>query len=119
MASDRDTLAEAASSYRDALACMLTTGPFDSPRYREFAAADRVLAAGWRPPAQVITTAAELDALPRWSIVVIDNVAVQRTDNDWRAMNAPSLRIASTALLQLRGALTLVYVPTEEVESRG
>jgi hypothetical protein len=73
----------------------------------------------WRPPAQVITTAAELDALPRWSIVVIDNVAVQRTDNDWRAMNAPSLRIASTALLQLRGALTLVYVPTEEVESRG
>lgn len=78
---------------------------------------DRVVAVareqGWRPPAREITTAEELEALPRWSVVVIDNVAVQRVDTDWRAMNAPTIRIASAALMQLRGRLLVVYVPTE------
>ena len=35
----------------------------------DYAAADAILAAGWRPPARTVTTVEELDALPVGSIV--------------------------------------------------
>lgn len=76
--------------------------------------ADDILRAGWRPPPRVITTVEELDALPNGSVVMVDGIAAQRLGQDWRATNAPALRIASAALLHLRGHLTLVHNPTEE-----
>lgn len=47
--------------------------------------ADRLLAKGWRPPARVIETAEDLDALPNESAIVIDRIAFQKFGGWWHS----------------------------------
>lgn len=96
-------------SDRDKLATLLRARGVIYPENAAAVAVD----GGWRPPAREITTAAEVDALPVGSIVTIDGIAVQRTGRDWQSMNAADLRIASAALMQIHGPITLVHIPTE------
>lgn len=70
--------------------------------------ADAILAAGFRPPARVITTVEERDALPPGSVVLSDSgYAWQRIEWWWQSTDegvggAPSL------------PATILHVPTEE-----
>ena len=49
----------------------------------EFDGAEAILAAGWRPPARVVTTVKELDALPRQTIIrSADGWAWQRDNHN-------------------------------------
>lgn len=56
--------------------------------------ADAILAAGYRPPARVITTQGELDALPVGSVVALhgaDDVCIYTGGGEWKATGAPDL----------------------------
>lgn len=76
-------------------------------------------AAGWRPPAQVITTAAELDALPDDSIVVDHhNAGWQMADRDYDGTAIWMYHTAARTSAELLGAgarVALVFVPIEAV----
>lgn len=97
MASDRDTLTRVLEvsgiGYADA-AC----------------GADSAIAAGWRPPARVITDPAEL---PPGSVVIRDGVAYQREGDHW------SMRGTKTRWDKPHGngPIILLYVPTEEARN--
>lgn len=76
-------------------------------------------AAGWRPPAQEITTAAELDALPRGSAVRTRNGRVWQREiasgvEWWPAQAGWTHGAMTSARLIEMGPVTVVYVPTEE-----
>lgn len=72
---------------------------------------------GWRPPAQVISTVAELDALPDRTVVLDAYGDVfQRRAGRWRTCDTASLGSEKVARY---GPLTVLFVPTEEAESRG
>ncbi len=49
------------------------------------AMAGAILAAGWRPPARTVTTAAELDALPKGTVVLVTGTreAWQKSFGEW------------------------------------
>lgn len=73
---------------------------------------------GWRPPAQVIETSEELDALPDLSIVVIPNgLAVQKWHGDgqtvWIGASDPLVRVSSHRLISIWREVSLLHVPTE------
>lgn len=111
MASDHDTLAE-----------LIDQHPTIPSRYAP-QIADRVIAAGWRPPAREITDPDKLDALPGRSIVVGRNdEAWQLTSHEvvphfaayWGSPYLFSDRLSSRQLLGKVHAVTVLYVPTEE-----
>lgn len=75
--------------------------------------ADAVLAAGFRPPARVITDPAELSGLPAMSVVVNTRTgtAWQRTDYlSWISKNG---LLDSRDLFRAPGRLVLIHVPEE------
>lgn len=113
------------NTIRDQLAAVIRAEYIKHPPSRyptERALADALLAAGWRPPAQVITDPAELDALPIGSVVLGYGVAHQacprRQMGDTPAWLKPSgLRVQTSAdlLADCCGAgVTVLYLPTEE-----
>ena len=63
------------ASDRDILADLIDAHSFQAPSYSADAA-DAVIAAGWRPPPQVITTAEELDALPIGATILLERGVV-------------------------------------------
>ncbi|NEW33818.1 hypothetical protein GV791_14770 [Nocardia cyriacigeorgica] len=97
MASDRDTLAD----------LIYRVGCYDNEDAAAAAAA-LLLAAGVRPPARVIETAEQRDAMPPGSVVLSDSgYAWQRIEWWWQSTDegvggAPSL------------PATILHVPTEE-----
>lgn len=73
----------------------------------------------WRPPAELIETSEELDALPDLSIVVIPNgLALQKWHGDgvtwWIGASDSLVRLTSHRLISIWREVTLLYVPTEE-----
>lgn len=50
--------------------------------------ADAILKAGWRPPARVITTVAELDALPIGSVILLEYGVVAQAVGGEEDINA-------------------------------
>ena len=64
----RDRLAQIINEYMGA-DVPETVADKHEPVDADYATADAILAAGWRPPARVVTTVEELDALPVGSIV--------------------------------------------------
>lgn len=136
---DRDTLAGIGVSTpdpiedRDALAELIL--PIDWGGGSANRIADAVIAAGWRPPARVITTAAERDALPAGCMVKqlttgtiyrrtedITTVPrlgmcaeIRRSPGDWYDANGNccfDLDLPSYPTIDL--PLEVLYVPTEE-----
>lgn len=96
---------------RDQLAeIMRTSGP---GTYGD--AADAVVAAGWRPPARVITEAADLDALPLGSVCRTDilggDVWWRVSDEGWET--PLSARAWSSAEIVGRGDVTVLWTPEE------
>lgn len=87
-------------------------------------AADAAIAAGWRPPARVIETAVELDALPDTSAVVVIAPGTSKVfqllthlgPKGGRLWTAPFLRARydSDSLIKRFRSVTVLYVPTEE-----
>lgn len=77
---------------REQLAQIIDRGMFpetpDDVRSTEDAIADAVISAGWRPPARVVTTVGELDALPRGT-VIRDALSVQECLGEWLSPHAP------------------------------
>ncbi|MBF6416930.1 hypothetical protein [Nocardia cyriacigeorgica] len=80
------------------------------------ATADAILAAGFRPPARVITDPAELDALPLASIGRTNGFGgdcwTRGSDMGWSTPDAR--RVYPSAEVLMRGPFTVLYVPTEE-----
>lgn len=104
-----------AISDRDTLAAALERTKLPNV-YREWVA---VVLEGWRPPAQEITTAAELDALPRGSAVRTRNGRVWQREiasgvEWWPAQAGWTHGAMTSARLIEMGPVTVVYVPTEE-----
>lgn len=95
MPSDRDTLAD-----------LILNARIDAKTTDE--TVDDILDAGWRPPARVIETAEQRDAMPPGSVVLSDSgYAWQRIEWWWQSTDegvggAPSL------------PATILHVPTEE-----
>lgn len=54
---------------REQLAALIDEHSFQAPSYSE-EAADAVIAAGWRPPARVIRTPAEMASVPRRTVIL-------------------------------------------------
>ncbi|MGW6121477.1 hypothetical protein ACWFRF_20715 [Nocardia sp. NPDC055165] len=108
MASDRDTLTD------------LIFWEFDRGNTEPYELAGALLAKGVRPPAQVITDPAQLDALPVDSIVVDHHGAGwQMTDRDYDGTAIWEYRTTartSAGLLAAGARVHLVHVPTEEVD---
>lgn len=104
MASDRDTLAE-----------LIDQHPTIPSRYAP-QIADRVIAAGWRPPARVITDPDTPDTFPARTVGIDRDgeVWVSRF-TDWIVafdVTARGERLAD--IVADVGPLTIVYVPIEE-----
>lgn len=102
MASDRDTLDDLLIGARiDALTTDETV--------------DVILAAGWRPPARVITDPAEADALPIGTVVINDGGQVaQRYDGMggwWQVLDGDQWESAS---LIGTGWIRVLDIPAEE-----
>lgn len=110
MASDRDTLAE-----------LIDQHPTIPSRYAP-QIADRVIAAGWRPPAREITTAGELDALPYGAIVLAKyskpfKLTTMPVGYRWVAEGCSDGWTSQRLFDHYTAAhcpLILLYVPTEE-----
>jgi hypothetical protein len=124
MASDRDTMAADLKRSGDTHGAMGYNLRYWGP------VADDMLAAGYRLPAQVITTAAELDALPGRSIVVGHRgkfgTGYQLTSWDaftnaanWASPYDIEDRSTSRQVIEREGSVTVLYVPTEEAGDRG
>lgn len=82
------------------------------------ATADAILAAGFRPPARVITDPAELDALPRGSAVLTRNgrvwqKAVTAATEWWPALSNWERAATSGQLLGM-GIVTVLHVPADD-----
>jgi hypothetical protein len=77
--------------------------------------ADGALAAGWRPPARVITTVRELDALPVGSIVRGDKfgVAIKEDSVSARPWATDGFKFAESSVdvLHRLGKPELIYEP--------
>ncbi|MEV4155437.1 hypothetical protein AB0J48_20645 [Nocardia salmonicida] len=126
MASDRDTLTEVVGELRwiaGSLVGHSDEAPAIDQRDGLMGLATRVDAlasglTGWRPPAQVITTAAELDALPVGSIILHPRGdGIPKLAAGWCVPG--HMQTYTAADLLRRGPVTVLYVPTEEAESRG
>lgn len=82
------------------------------------AIADIILAAGWRPPARVTTTAAELDNLPGESVVIDSDGSAWRKGSDYRDIprwwlaGAPGGGVGSSIVIN-HAPVTVVYTPEE------
>lgn len=80
--------------------------------------ADAILAAGWRPPARVTTTAAELDNLPGGSVVIDSDGSAWRKGSDYRDIprwwlaGAPGGGVGSSIVIN-HAPVTVVYTPEE------
>lgn len=103
MASDRDTLVELIL-------------PIDWSGGSAGSIADAVIGVGWRPPVREITTAAELDELPVYTIGTVgEGVAAQRWPDGWNVNGQRAdERSGSDELIEECGPVTIVYVPMEE-----
>jgi hypothetical protein len=110
---DRDTLAEFAW---EQLAGPGSVGETAAEiRYSADQVADIAIAAGWRPPAQVIETPEALDALPIDSVVF-----ATRSRTVWQNMAEPvslwgngSSGLTARTLLHNYGSVVVLYLPTE------
>ncbi|QCV95657.1 hypothetical protein [Acidipropionibacterium acidipropionici] len=77
-----------------------------------------VIAAGWRPPARVTTTAAELDNLPGESVVIDSDGSAWRKGSDYRDIprwwlaGAPGGGVGSSIVIN-HAPVTVVYTPEE------
>lgn len=77
------------------------------------ALAHHILAAGWRPPPQVITDPAELDALPPRSVVIDgceDEILCRTQEGNWAEFGSDIMCTSAGVYLPA----TILYVPTEE-----
>ena len=78
----------------------------------DYAMADAIIAAGWRPPARTVTTVEELDALPKESVVrnaERTELCEKWHDNKWWEMgNEYSFNSDGVAL-----PATVLYEPEE------
>lgn len=75
--------------------------------------AELARAAGWRPPAQVITDPAELAPLPTGAIGVVDGYATQLLAGTWWEVSGRSQPVRGHELIAMYGPVTLIYIPTE------
>ena len=89
---------------RDMLAQIINE-PVDA----DYAMADAIIAAGWRPPARTVTTAEELDALPVGSIV--RDVERAALDEKWGNDTWAELAYEHTFF---HPPATVVYEPEED-----
>lgn len=106
MASDHDTLAE-----------LIDQHPTIPSRYAP-QIADRVIAAGWRPPAREITDPAELDELAGRPVVLDSwGEAWQRIHGNWRHISG-RICAPDELVLNFGPKFTVLNVPTEE-DGRG
>ncbi|WP_228002166.1 hypothetical protein [Nocardia australiensis] len=78
--------------------------------------AGKVMAKGWRPPAQVISTGDELDTVPVGSIVAVgEGVATTRFSDGWYVTGEFwHLRSNSHELIESCGPVTVLWSPTEQ-----
>jgi hypothetical protein len=86
-------------------------------------AADAILAAGWRPPARVITDSDDMDALPWGSVVLAYGVAHQACPAEfgelpvWLKPTRLRAQTSAELLADCRGAgVTVLYIPTEKAD---
>jgi hypothetical protein len=111
MASDRDTLAELLASRRR---CCPSPG-------RAAADADYLIERGWRPPAQVIESAEEWEAVPPGAVVVTTRghgrAWVRLETGNWT--NGPSCYATKTLLRAHGPRATVVWSPTEKAGTDG
>ena len=117
----RDQLAQIINEYMEA-DVPETVADKHEPVEADYGVADAIIAAGWRPPARVVTTVEELEALPKGTVlarVFTDgsgpNCYVNSTDG-WRAsfeqVVAPSVSSVDQVGNYL-GPLTVLYEPEE------
>ncbi|MEV6432867.1 hypothetical protein [Nocardia sp. NPDC051463] len=112
--SDRDTLADLIYDSRD-----------DSAN----GIADAVIAAGWRPPAQVIETPenegdytaaiAALDALPHDTVIKIRSYVYQGIGSGWWEAIGRRRQFSTEQVVDVADgdSVTVLYAPTEKAES--
>lgn len=109
-------------SDRDQLAALIDEHSFQAPSYSEAAAA-AVLAAGWHPPARVITDPAELDALPIHSVALTPSGYPWWLTGRWPIPSwslAGNHRTSAELLADCRGeGVTVLHTPTEIGDSNG
>lgn len=75
--------------------------------------AEEVHAAGWRPPAQVITDPADLVTLPTGAIGVAGGYAAQHLAGSWWDVSGRSEPVRDYELIAMYGSVTVLYTPTE------
>jgi hypothetical protein len=88
--------------------------------YTSKVAADRIISAGWRPPARVIADPADLDALPVGSVVYARSKAYtaapdfdDETAIVWLKPGAVWTVTSEEALEHARGSVTLLHTPED------
>lgn len=114
MVNARDDLA-------DLIETELTYPPMGDPGDTE-RVADAVIAAGWRPPARVIETVEELDALPDGSIILgglrlgTNQRAIQRSRIGWWEIWTDGWFSSSELVDEMKlGPFTVVWEPEAEL----